>query len=705
MPRTILKPAKNVWRIERAERAAMLVDAAALFGALRESLLQAQHSIFIIGWDLHSQTRLVGENCRADDGLPETLVDFLRALVERRPELVVHVLLWDYSMLYALEREVFPTLAFNWNTPNQIRLCLDKTAPFGSSQHQKIVVVDDCVAFSGGLDLTIRRWDTPEHAIDNSARCDPAGKAYGPFHDVQAVVDGAAARALADLARERWARADGADPWPVRPGSDAWPTSVTPDFRAVDIAIARTEPRSAHGDEIREVERLFLDSIDAAERLIYIENQYLTSARVAQHLAARMRRKRKLEAVMVAPKQHGSWLEAHTMQQGRIHFMRTLQEAGVADRVRLVYPEVTDGDHVADIMVHSKVMVVDDRFLRIGSANINNRSMGADSECDLAIEAKDAAQRRVIANLRNRLLAEHCGCTAAEVEAAVHRHGLVRAIDHLSCNERRLHLIEDGEPDEEGLAIYMRELGDPPRPLRWRRFRAALRKGFQHGHAWRVVAVSALVLLVLALTLAWHYTPLAGYADPAFMRETLKGFASNPWGPALTVGVFVAGGLVAFPLVILIAATAATFGPWLGLAIATVGAMASAFVTYAIGTRVGTDAMRVLLGPRLERLREKFVRRGVLAVAAVRLVPVAPFTFVNLAAGAVQIKPVDYLLGTLLGLAPGLLVMSALGHQVFRVLTEPTAFEVMLLVAAVAGWIAVSFGVQAVVSRVWGGTS
>src|SRR5215213_4856078 len=109
MPRNILKPAKNVWRIERANRAAMLVDAAALFQALREALLQARHSIFIIGWDLHSQTRLVGENCRTEDGLPETLVDFLRALVDRRPELVVHILLWDYSMLYTLEREVFQT--------------------------------------------------------------------------------------------------------------------------------------------------------------------------------------------------------------------------------------------------------------------------------------------------------------------------------------------------------------------------------------------------------------------------------------------------------------------------------------------------------------------------------------------------------------------------------------------------------------------
>jgi uncharacterized membrane protein YdjX (TVP38/TMEM64 family) len=232
-----------------------------------------------------------------------------------------------------------------------------------------------------------------------------------------------------------------------------------------------------------------------------------------------------------------------------------------------------------------------------------------------------------------------------------------------------------------------------------------LRKGFHHGHAWRVVAVLALALVILSLTLAWRYTSLSSLADPAYVREVLARFSASPWGPALAVGVFVAGGLVAFPLVILIAATAATFGPWLGLAVATTGALASAFVTYFIGGKVSAAAMRVLLGPRLERLREKFVRRGVLAVAAVRLVPVAPFTFVNLAAGAVQIKPLDYMLGTLLGLAPGLLVMSALGHQVFRVLTEPTPFEILVLLAAVALWVGVSFGVQAVVSRLWGHTS
>ena len=94
-------------------------------------------------------------------------------------------------------------------------------------------------------------------------------------------------------------------------------------------------------DEIREVEALFLDSIDAAERTIYVENQFLTSSAIAQRLARRLRQRPNLEAVIVAPHRYEAWHEAYTMRNGRIRFWRTLQSAGVADRVRLVYPEVT----------------------------------------------------------------------------------------------------------------------------------------------------------------------------------------------------------------------------------------------------------------------------------------------------------------------------------------------------------------------------
>ena len=164
--------------------------------------------MFIIGWDLDSRTRLVGEDCAAHDGWPVTLREFLVRLVRERPELTVYLLAWDFAVLYALEREPFPSLKLGWNTPSRMRFRLDNALPVGASHHQKIIVVDDAVAFSGGLDLTIRRWDTCRHDIDDPQRCDPAGQPYRPFHDVQMVVDGEAARALAEIAHERWARVD-----------------------------------------------------------------------------------------------------------------------------------------------------------------------------------------------------------------------------------------------------------------------------------------------------------------------------------------------------------------------------------------------------------------------------------------------------------------------------------------------------------------
>jgi phosphatidylserine/phosphatidylglycerophosphate/cardiolipin synthase-like enzyme/uncharacterized membrane protein YdjX (TVP38/TMEM64 family) len=698
--RTILQPGRNVWRIERADRVALLIDGAAFFRAVRAAILKARRSVFIIGWDLHSQTRLVGETCSVDDGYPVTLADFLSAVVRERPQLVVRLLLWDYSVLYAKERELFPRLSLGWNTPDRVCFALDDAVPFGSSQHQKLVVVDDCVAFSGGLDVTIRRWDTPEHAVDNPHRVDPSGNPYRPFHDVQAAVQGPAARALGGIARARWVCATGERVQAVKSLAGAWPDSVMPDFTDIDVGIARTQPRYDGQAEVREAERLFLDSIAAAEQCIYIENQFFTSLKVAEALGRRLRQRPELEALMVAPQHHHSWLEAHTMQTGRIRFMHILDDAGVADRVRLVYPEVTNGQETTDTMIHSKVMVIDDRLLRIGSANLNNRSMGTDTECDLAIEAASADQRRTIVDIRDRLVAEHCGVAPADVSAVVRDTGsLLAAVERLSGNGHRLCPVDDGEPQPQDIATqYIESVADPEQPIGADAFLEAV---FGNGHRRRgpVLKVALVAILLVGLAVAWHTTPLSALAEPESVRRSLAAFAQNPWAPVLVVLTFVAAGLVAFPVTMLIAATAAAFGPLSGLVYATAGVLASAVITYAIGARLGKEALRNVLGPRLNRIRRKIARRGVLAVATIRLVPLAPFTVVNLVAGASAIRPVDYVAGTVLGMFPGLIVLSVLGHQIVRILADPAPAEVGLLAAAVAAWIGVSVGLQMIVSR------
>ncbi len=119
--------------------------------------------------------------------------------------------------------------------------------------------------------------------------------------------------------------------------------------------------------------------------------------------------------LLVAPKTHEAWLEQQTMLAGRIRFMEIIRQADVADRVRLVYPTVGKEGQEVDVMVHSKVMIVDDALLRVGSANLCNRSMGTDTECDLVIEASDDASRAGVLDALGRLLGEHCGVDLDEI--------------------------------------------------------------------------------------------------------------------------------------------------------------------------------------------------------------------------------------------------------------------------------------------------
>jgi phosphatidylserine/phosphatidylglycerophosphate/cardiolipin synthase-like enzyme/uncharacterized membrane protein YdjX (TVP38/TMEM64 family) len=727
---SILQPGRTVWTVERAHRAAMLVDGAAFFAAVRAACLKARHTIFIVGWDIDSRTELVGDRPPAD-GYPTHLAAFLTELVTRRPELRVHLLLWDYSLLYAHEREPMPRLFLNWQLPPQVTFCLDSTVPFGSSQHQKLVVVDDALAFSGGLDLTIRRWDTSGHEPHDARRVDPSGEPYRPFHDVQMMVDGDAAGALAMLTRQRWCHAKGGEP-EIRPEGDPWPDACEPDFIDVEVGIARTQPRYHREEEVREVEALFVESIGRAERFIYIENQFTTACVVASALARRLRERPQLEAVIVAPRSHDSFVERRTMRNGRLRFWRTVRAAG-GDRVRLLYPAAGD----THTMIHSKITVIDDLFLRVGSANMNNRSMGADTECDLAIEAQDAEQKKAIVRLRNRLLGEHCGVGADEVAAALATQGsLVSVVDTLTGGGHSLRPIDDGEPDRSLFARLAERVADPSRPLRLGRLagrvlprllfhgsRAVARRSrssAKHqsalpeqqlgrdaaetaGGAGYVLA-GALALLLL-LTLAWNYTPLGEMVHPAQIREMLDEVAGEPWAILVVVAMFLLGGLVSFPVTILIVATAAVFGPWLGMVYAAAGVTASALALYAAGARFGQSLPQRLLGRHWEKVREPLRRRGLIAMVALRVVPVAPFTLINLAAGASSIRLVDFALGTLIGMGPGLAVLALMGDRIVRVLANPHAGEIAVLALCVAGWIGLSFAAQAVVSRLDGRAS
>ncbi|WP_342452481.1 VTT domain-containing protein [Pararoseomonas baculiformis] len=690
----------------RAGRMAVLANGASYFGAVREAMRNARHSIHVVGWDIDSRTRLIGD-VPPDDGLPVELGAFITALVERRPGLSVKLLLWDYSVLYALEREPLPALHLRWNTPDAVELCLDDQTPFGASHHQKIVVVDGKIAFSGGLDLTIRRWDRSAHDPADPLRVDPAGRPYPPFHDVQMLVDGDAAAALAELVQERWNRACeeclDLPVSPAEPGHDPWPASVRPDVQGVRIGIARTMPGHGGLPEVREVEALYRDMIGAAERILYIENQFLTCGRLARALIRRLKERPELEALIVAPRTHHTWLEHRTMLAGRIRFMRAIRRAGLGDRVRLVFPHVTNGEVETEVMVHAKVMAVDDRFLRVASSNLCNRSMGTDTECDLVVEAQSPEQAAAVAALRDRLIAEHTGVSPEEVAERLRATGsILRAVEGLSAGGKSLRGVEDGDRPARALLPGIERAADPRRPIESGEaladYLGSPDLAPPSGKPWPLLARAALMLLPVALLiLLWKMTPLSGYMTPEAMRNALT--AGGAWGPAVSVGLFLLLGFVAFPVNVLILGTAAAFGTWPGLAYAAVGAMVSAAATYGAGRKLGPNLLRRVLGPRINRVSQAVNRNGILAVTTIRLLPVAPFTLVNLVAGAMRIRFLDYMVGTALGLLPGIALLSLAGESLSRILENPTPRNIGILLLVLTAWAAVTWGLQTLFRR------
>lgn len=471
-PTSVFCPGRNCLDVAQANRASVLVDGMDYFRHLESSFRRARHSIIIIGWDFDGRIRLRPQVSEAES---PPLGLLLRELVEAKPELCVHILVWSISVLHGPSAIAPALFGSDWQHHPRIQLKFDTEHPFYGSHHQKIVCIDGALAFVGGMDLTVRRWDTQDHLADDSRRTDCDGKRYPPVHDVQMVFDGEAAVKMCAMAGERWRGATGNLPGvgisqggsPERKTERPWPDDLMPDFCLPAIAIARTEPAYAGHTEIRESSVQTLDMIAAAERSIYIEAQYLTARTVGAALSRRLKARNGPDVVIVMTQKSRGLLERFAMSENRDRLIRRLTRSDRFGRLRVFYPVVPEGSSEIEVLVHAKLLIVDDRMIRVGSSNLNNRSIGLDTECDVAIEAKSPTDRSAIAGIRNRLLAEHLGCRESEVDTAVKEAGLVAAVDRLNCNRRRLRPFEMRKPGGPFHSIPGTRFLDPVRMFRW----------------------------------------------------------------------------------------------------------------------------------------------------------------------------------------------------------------------------------------------
>jgi phosphatidylserine/phosphatidylglycerophosphate/cardiolipin synthase-like enzyme/uncharacterized membrane protein YdjX (TVP38/TMEM64 family) len=679
----------NTWRVRRSANLGWAIDGEDYFAALRSTLEAARHEILIVGWDIDSRVELIRDE--EHPHFPSPLASTLEDLVDRKPGLRVFVLSWDFALVYVLERELLPARAFGWHSSDRLHFKLDDQHAPGASHHQKIVVVDGALAFSGGLDLTKCRWDTRAHSASEPRRRDPDGEQYRPFHDIQGIVSGEAAAALRELVSFRWKRATG-DALPELEGSGdgkaLWPAGIPVRARDATVGIARTWTGADGAECIDEVKRLYVDMISAARNSIYIENQYFTSGEIAEALAEQLTADQGPDIVIVLPGKTSGWLEQATMDILRNRAINRLLQADRFGRLRIVSP-VLDEEDDSSINVHAKLMIVDGRFARIGSANLSRRSMSLDSECDLVFDNASAAK-----GLCADLLSEHLDADVNAVLECLDHDGLIGTIDRFNRKRRRLEQLDVDTSDiEQAVLEPVAKIADLEEPI----LRSAADEGSESSSGRSITGWLFLAALIAGLVAA-VYGVVQLNDDDFSMRSLLdaaRGVADHPFAALAVPPIIVAGSLFFAPVTGMIAICALVFDPW----IACISALTGTLLATAVNHWLGKRFHGVLMDRVPDRITDKIATiassSDVWTLAGLRLVPVAPFTAVNLVVGASGVSLMPFLAGTLIAMGPGIVLISLSVDRARAALAGEAVFEPWIVAGIAAA------GVATIALRVW----
>lgn len=693
----IFSVGNNCWKVASARHMAVVIDCENFYRAVHEAFVRARKSIFIVGWDIDSRIELLhGDDADRSD-YPTRIRDLLKRKAEENPDLQIYLVRWDSSVAFLSFREVWLEDVWKTDMPDNLHIALDATIPLGGSQHQKLIVVDDEVAFSGGMDIAVQRWDTREHLPQNSEREDCSGE-YTPYHDVQSVMSGPIVEYLAELVRWRWNRISGQPAINVAVVDNpdqlptAWPPSIEPQMSQVTTAIARTIPAMSDTDGCEEVRCMLSDLVKQARKFIYIENQFVSYLPLAEELNQQLRNNPDLQVMIVSSFKPKGPAEQESYWAGRIEFKKRLLQDIDPGRVCLAYSSVVDEQGEREYkLIHAKLLFIDDAYMVVGSANLNKRSMTLDTECDVIFYGENASQKQAISRVRDDLLAEHCGESIENVKAFFESGDpLPQLMNPSEQSIYELQPVEDHQFTDGSFKHLVDPILDPAKPII---------EGLNTmdgdklpipnpPHKWVILSGVALIIATIVGLLAWGFQMLPETFSRETLTDLLESHSQNGLlALMLVVIVFVFTGFLFIPVTMVTLAVAAVYGPWYGVMYSTLGALASAALMFFIGQLLGDTGLRNLGGPRVQTVNEKLGNASVLGVVVLRMVPIAPYTFVNLVAGISSLRFRVFVLGSLLGLSPALLANSLVGDSLFQLLTNPSDQAVIFLVAGVLAWI------------------
>ena len=439
----ILDVPRNAFVTAEAAQCGLLIDARNYYAALYRAFEQAQDYVLISGWQFETGVCMLRGPDARHAAHPVKFLELLGALCEERPELAVYVLAWDFSVVYAKDREWGQAEKFAAANP-RIHFQWDAHPEVGGSHHQKFAVVDGAIGFIGGIDICDARWDDCEHREENPDRVNVTGDPCKPYHDVQACFGGTIVDSLVDLFTDRWGRASDellhlARPTPAthaRYELAKLTGGSAEHIGATHAALSRTQSDSrAEAPRVSEVCSLFADAIHAAEHLIYAETQYFTSRSVAQMFVERMRddTRPKLEIVIFLPHGADTPMEKVALEDTQESVLLTLLDTAreTGHEVRLLYPASRNADgSETPTFIHSKILIIDDQLLMVGSPNFTERSVALDTELSISWECASDEDHlgACIRKIRATLLAEHSGAPASEF---ARERGLCAKLDEL----------------------------------------------------------------------------------------------------------------------------------------------------------------------------------------------------------------------------------------------------------------------------------
>jgi phosphatidylserine/phosphatidylglycerophosphate/cardiolipin synthase-like enzyme len=378
---------REVRSAREGSRIEVLVDGEDALAAMVEAIVGARSHVHIAGWFASPDFRPT----RAPEA--PTLAEILTGVAERVP---VRILLWAGPPVPVFKptRQMVRASRDGFERESKVRCVLDRRERTMHCHHEKIVVVDDEVAFVGGIDFTDLagdRLDTSAHVPDRALGWhDLATRLHGP---IVADVAGHFVQRWSEVAREPLAE-------PVVPA----PAGTT------SVQLVRTVPERTYGFAARgefTILQAYLRALRSARSLIYIENQFLWSGEVVDVLVDRLRRppEDEFRLLFLLPTRPNDGADTTRGQLGRL----IAADSGHG-RLLAVTVDSHAEERVGPLYVHAKVGIVDDSWLTIGSANLNDHSLFNDTEVNVIVRDPDQVRAT-----RLRLWSEHLQLPEAEI--------------------------------------------------------------------------------------------------------------------------------------------------------------------------------------------------------------------------------------------------------------------------------------------------